>query len=236
MGSWPPPARGCHHAASGPHRICPAPSGAPVPGTSPTRPVPPGLTAPHCPPAWRPPLCPGSLFIRPSQVVPTGNSPPAQPQGCCTLGSCWQRGGPARDLRPLPRAVTAWWHRHSAAACRAAGPGSTSRSTRSCGCGREPRTSTGARRPPWPSGDRATLGGGGKAGTQAVPACVVLSGGRTHEQVTVAEGAGTGQLETRRAPRWLEQSWRGCSCRRAVWGPLTRVWGPVGAPQRHCSG
>ncbi|XP_057353679.1 rhophilin-1 isoform X2 [Manis pentadactyla] len=40
------------------------------------------------------------------------------------------------------RAVTPW-HRHSAAACRAAGPGSTSRSTKSCECAQVPRTSTG---------------------------------------------------------------------------------------------
>lgn len=232
VSSWPPPAQGGHHAASGPHRIHPVSSGAPVPATSPTRPVPPGLTVPHCPPAWHPPLCPGSLLIRSSQVVPTGKRPPAQLQGRSTLVSCWQRGGPARDLRPLRRAVTAWWHRHSAAACRAAGPGSTSRSTRSCGCGQEPRTSTGACQPPETLRRRGHTGWRGQGSDPGV-AC---SHGPVWGTDTRAGDHGQGGLGLGSPrPTGLHAGWRGCSHGRAVWGPLMCIWGPAGAPQRHCS-
>lgn len=91
--------------------------------------------------------------------------------------------GSGRDpLWPPCRAVTPWC-RCSAASCRAAGPGFTSRLTRSCRCGRVLRTSTGeCLRPPGPR-SRADLGEGGRTATQAGVCPMAGSGRQGHEQM-----------------------------------------------------
>lgn len=77
---------GTHHTASGPHRTRPASSWGPSPSMSLTCHVPPGRTMHHCTPSWYHPLCPGSVLMHPSQVVPMGESTPGQLQSCCCQG------------------------------------------------------------------------------------------------------------------------------------------------------
>lgn len=113
------------------------------------------------PPSWHYPLCSGSHTVPPLLGLPSptppfwgssghlhGDGPLPHRQEPLTLVSCLQRHSPAPDLWPVCRAVTPW-HRHSAAASRAAGPGFTSRSTKSCECAQVPRTSTGEPQSGW---------------------------------------------------------------------------------------
>lgn len=118
--------------------------------------------------ASRPPAVAPGL---PAARRPARRSPGARVPGPGSWCACelLTEGGLACDLRPLYRAVTPR-HRHSMATCRAAGPGSTSKWTRCCGCGRAPRTSTGEqdRRPCGAPASPATLGQGSDPGSAPV--------------------------------------------------------------------
>lgn len=118
--------------------------------------------------ASRPPAVAPGL---PAARRPARRSPGAHVPGPGSWCACelLTEGGLACDLRPLYRAVTPR-RRHSMATCRAAGPGSTSKWTRCCGCGRAPRTSTGEqdRRPCGAPASPATLGQGSDPGSAPV--------------------------------------------------------------------
>lgn len=118
--------------------------------------------------ASRPPaVAPGlPAARRPARRSPCASVPGPGSWCACELLT---EGGLACDLRPLYRAVTPR-RRHSMATCRAAGPGSTSKWTRCCGCGRAPRTSTGEqdRRPCGAPASPATLGQGSDPGSAPV--------------------------------------------------------------------
>lgn len=122
------------------------------------RPLPEAPGSPQAPPA--------PLLWRPARRSPCASVPGPGSWCACELLT---EGGLACDLRPLYRAVTPR-RRHSMATCRAAGPGSTSKWTRCCGCGRAPRTSTGEqdRRPCGAPASPATLGQGSDPGSAPV--------------------------------------------------------------------
>lgn len=122
------------------------------------RPLPEAPGSPQAPPA--------PLLWRPARRSPCASVPGPGSWCACELLT---EGGLACDLRPLYRAVTPR-RRHSMATCRAAGPGSTSKWTRCCGCERAPRTSTGEqdRRPCGAPASPATLGQGSDPGSAPV--------------------------------------------------------------------